>query len=190
MKADIEMAQDTITQLSTSLDRYEKRSDKRSGWAGRIDKTQVELKEGRAQLSILRAKGSKKEAPWRDYTVAAMQAFALFIILTAQLAAVTSLRSRNGSTVTKTVTPKRSITRKVVTVEQQPERYEETVKAVAEDITRQVKKIGSQAKLCKNLGLRPADVSMILNHEKKKEDGTGTISYSVLQKISSRLGEI
>ncbi len=185
--ADIEMAEDTIIQLSTSLDRYEERSDKRSGWAGRIDKTRVDWKEARAHLSALRSKGAKEEAPWRGYTVASMQAVALFIVLTAQLAAVASLRFRNVTTVTKSVTPKRNGNGHIVTPEQLPEHYEETVATVAKVITRRVAEFGSQAKLCKDLGLRPADVSMVLNHSEKKEDGAGIIGLKALQKITAAL---
>ena len=186
MQADIETAQDAVTQLSTSLDRYEKRSDKRSGWAGRIDKTQAKLEEGRAHLSILRSKGLNQVVPWRSRAVAGMQAAALLIVLTAQLAAVTSLRSRNITTVTKTVTAKRNVTRNnshTAMPEQLPERYEEKVTTIAAEITRLVTEFGSQAKLCKNLGLRPADVSAVLNHSEKKEIGVGTISPKVLQKM-------
>jgi hypothetical protein len=187
MQAEISAAQDTVTQLSTSLDRYEKRSDKRSGWAGRIDKTQAKLEEARSNLSILRSKKAKKEAPWRSRAVAGMQAAALLIVLTAQLAAVTSLRSRNGSPVTKTVTEKRNGKGHIVTPEQLPERYEEMVSTVAAEIIRRVSEFGSQAKLCKDLGLRPADVSMVLNHNEKKEAGKGTIGGKALQKISGVL---
>ena len=107
IKAEIKAEQKNFTQLSTSLDRYELNSTGRTGWAGRIDKVNVKLEEANARLSILRGKEAKKSAPWRDYVVAGMQAVALLIVLTAQLAAVTSLRSRNVSSVTKTVTAKR-----------------------------------------------------------------------------------
>jgi len=192
MQAEISAAQETVTQLSTSLDRYELRSDKRTGWTGRIDRTMAELKEARAQLSTLRAKGAKAEAPWRSRTVAGMQAAALLIVLTAQLAAVTSLRCRNVSTVTKTVTKERNGKRNgnihTVTPEQLPERYEETVATVAAEITRRVEEFGSQAKFCKGLKLRPADVSMVLNHKEKKEAATVTISGKALQKMVGVLG--
>ena len=121
-----------------------------------------------------------------------MQAAALLIVLTAQLAAVTSLRSRNGSTVTKTVTVKRNVTRKsnchIVTPGHLPERYEEAVAALAVKITRSVSEFGSQAKLCNGLKLRPADVSMVLNHQEKKDAGTGTIGPKALQKMTVALG--
>lgn len=189
MQAEVETAQDRVAQLSISLDRYEKRSDKRSGWAGRIDKTQAKLEDARAKLSTLRDKGAKKEAPWRSRTVAAMQALALFIILTAQLAAVTNLRSRNGSTVTKTVTAKRNVTRNAVITEHTTERYEETVKAVAEEITRQVEELGSQAKLCRQTGLRPEYVTAVMNHEEKKKTG-GAITPTGLKKVADALGMV
>ena len=191
IQADIEMVQDTVMQLSISLDRYEERSDKRSGWAGRIDKTHTKLEKARSQLSNLRAKGAKKEAPWRSRAVAGMQAAALFIVLTAQLASVTSLRSRNVTTVTKSVTktvmPKRNGNRNAIT-EQITEDYEATVIIVAAEINRRVAEFGSQAKFCRGLALRPADVSMVLNHNEKKDAGASTISPKVLQKMVGELG--
>jgi hypothetical protein len=191
MQAEIETAQDAVTQLSTSLDRYEKRSDKRSGWAGRIDKTQAQLQEARTYLSILRGKGVNHDASWRSSAVAGMQAAALLIILTAQLAAVTSLRCRNVTTATKTVTAKRNVTRNgnghTVTVEPLPERYEETVATVAAEITSRVAEFGSQAKLCRQTGLRPEYVTAVMNHEEKKKTG-GAITPNGLKKVADALG--
>ena len=192
MQADIETAQDAVTQYSRSLKRYEDNSIKFREWGGRIDRATANLKEARAHLSTLRAKGVKKEAPWRSCAVAGMQATVLFLMLTAQLTSVTYLRFRNVTTVTKTVTPKRNVTRNgnghTVTPEQLPERYEEKVATVATEITRRVAEFGSQAKFCKGLSLRPADVSMVLNHNEKKETGSATISGKALQKVVDAMG--
>jgi len=184
MQAEIEMAQDTVMQLSTSLDRYEKRSDKRSGWAGRIDKTRAEWKEARAHLSALRSKGAKEDAPWRGYTVAAMQGVALFIVLTAQLAAVTSLRSRNGSTVPvrnetkRNDTPKRNGAPK-----QTKEGFDASVESVAVEIRSRIFEFGSQTKFAKHHGIRPANITAVLNHKERKETGGEIISAGGLAKI-------
>jgi len=187
MKSEIEAAQNAVTQYSASLKRYEDNSVKFREWGGRIDRATVNLKEARAQLSTLRAKGTKKEAPWRSHTVAGIQALALFIILTAQLAAVTSLRNRNVTTITKTVMAKRNVTRNAIIAEHTPERYEETVKIVAEEITRQVEELGSQAKLCRKTGLRPEYVTAVMNHEEKKRTG-GAITPNGLKKVADALG--
>ena len=192
MQAEIETAQDTVAQYTASLKRYEDNSIKFREWGGRIDRAMANLKEARTHLSILRAKGVKKETPWRSRGIAGMQAAALLIVLTAQLVAVTSLRSCNVMTVTKTVTPKHNVTRNgnghTITLEQLPEHYEKTISIVIVEINRRVADFGSQAKLCKDLGLRPADVSMVLNHNEKKEAGTGTIGPKALQKMAFALG--
>ncbi len=187
IQVEIAMTEDAVKQYSTSIDRYEKRSDKRYGWTKRIDKTTAKWEKTMEHLSTLRAKGAKSEAPWRSKAVAGMQAAALLIVLTAQLAAVTSLRCRNVTTVTESVTPKRNGNRNVVT-EQIPEDYEATVITVASEIVRRVKEFGSQAKFCRGLNLRPADVSMVLNHTEKKEAGAGTIGPKALQKMVGVLG--
>ncbi len=186
IQADIKMAQDAVTQYSRSLKRYEDNSVKFREWGGRIDRATANLKEARAHLSTLRAKGVKKEAPWRSRAVAGMQAAVLFLMLTAQLTAVTYLRSRNVTTVTEAVTPKRNGKRNAVT-EQPPERYEETVKAVAEEITRQVEELGSRAEICRQTGLRPEYVTAVMNHEEKKKSG-GAITPNGLKKVVDALG--
>ena len=200
LQAEIETAQDAVTQYAASLKRYEDNSVKFREWGGRIDRATANLKEARAHLSTLRAKGIKHDAPWRSRTVAGMEAAALFIVLTAQLVAVTVLRSRNGTTVTvlrsrngttvtKTVTAKRNVTRNTVIAEHTSERYEKTVKAVAEEITRQVEEFGSQAKLCRQTGLRPEYVTAVMNHEEKKKTG-GAITPNGLKKIVDALGMV
>ena len=185
MQAEIETAHDAVTQYSRSLKRYEDNSVKFREWGGRIDRATANLKEARAHLSALRAKGVKKEAPWRSRAVAGMQAAVLFLMLTAQLTAVTYLRFRNVTTVTESVTPKRNGKRNAVT-EQPPERYEETVKAVVEEITRQEKELGSRAEICRQAGLRPEYVTAVMNHEEKKKSG-GAITPNGLKKIVDAL---
>ena len=190
IQAEISAAQNTIDQLSISLSNYEERSGIRSGWSGRIDKTQIRLDKVRMQLSILRAKEVKGSKPWRERTIAGMQLAALFIILTAQLAAVTSLRSRNNSSITKNITKnhnrKHNRKNNIVT-EQGQESHDLIIKAAAERINALVQDYGSQARLCKDLNLRPADISNILNHKEKKEAGAATISQKALQKITDIL---
>ena len=188
MQADIEMAQDAIKQLSTSLDRDEKIRDKRFGWKDTLKETRADLKEARAHLSTLRAKKVKHDTPWRSRAVAGMQAAILFLMLTAQLTAVTYLRSRNVTTVTEGVTPKRNGRRNAVT-EQPPERYEETVKAVVEEITRREKELGSRAEICRQAGIRPEYVTAVMNHEEKKRT-CGAITPNGLKKIVDALGVV
>ena len=189
IQAEVEAAQGRVTQLSTSLDRYEIRSDKRSGWAGRIDKTQRSLEEGRAKLSGLRSKEAKKETPWRSRAVAGMQAAALLIVLTAQLAAVTSLRSRNGSTVPIRNETKRNDTpKRNVAPEQSTDDFDASVETVAAEIRSLIPSFGSQTKLAKHYGIRPANITAVLNHKERKETGGEIISAGGLAKIVEAMG--
>ena len=187
MQADIEMAQDAVTQYSASLKTYEENSIKFRGWTPLINQAMADLKEGRAHLSTLQAKGVKKEAPWRSRAVAGMQAAVLFLMLTAQLTAVTYLRSRNVTTVKEGVTQKRNGRRNAVTTEYTSERYEATVKAVVEEIIRREKELGSRAEICRQTGLRPEYVTAVMNHEEKKKTG-GAITPNGLKKIVDALG--
>ena len=179
----IEIVKDEVETLKVSLTTYEENSKKRLDWAGRIDKTRAELKASRSELKALIDNRATADPKWSSSSVPRLVAAALLIILTAQLMSVTSLRSRNGSTVMKTVTAKRNVTRNGVTVEQLPERYEETVKAVAEEIARQVEELGSQTKLCRKKGLRHEHIAAVLKHEEKKDAGEATITPKMLQKM-------
>lgn len=171
-----------VAELIASKQRYESNSDKRPGWRQDIRMARTDLKEVRAKREALLDERASLPFIWRPLMAALMQAAALLIVLTAQLAAVTSLRSRNGSTVTKTVTAKRNVTRNAVT-EQNLEDYEATVTAVAAEITRQVEELGSQAKLCRQIGLRHEHIAAVLKHEEKKEAGEATITPKMLQKM-------
>ena len=187
MQSEIKTVTETVTQLSDSLHRYELNSAGRTGWASRIDKTQNKLEAVRARLSLLRSAGKKEVIPWRGYLVAGMQALALLIVLTAQLAAVSRLRSGNDSTVTKTVTVKRNKKNGAVTETLLPGNYETIILKVASEISRRLSEFGSQAKLCRNLSLRPADVSMVLNYNEKKTAGDIVIGSRALQKMALAL---
>ena len=187
MQSEIKTVTETVTQLSDSLHRYELNSAGRTGWASRIDKTQNKLEAARARLSVLRSAGKKEVIPWRGYLVAGLQALALLIVLTAQLAAVSRLRSGNDSTVIKTVTVKRNKKSGAVTETLLSENYETTIIKVASEISRRLSDFGSQAKLCRSLSLRPADVSMILNYKEKKTAGDPVIGSRALQKLALAL---
>ena len=147
------------------------------------------LKEARAQLSTLRAKGAKKEAPWRSRVVAGLQAAALLIVLTAQLAAVTSLRSRNGSTVPIRNETKRNDTpKRNVAPEQSTDDFDASVETVAAEIRSLIPSFGSQTKLAKHYGIRPANITAVLNHKERKETGGEIISAGGLAKIVEAMG--
>lgn len=184
----IEIVKDEVETLKESLTTYEGNSKKRLKWAGRIDKTRAELKASRSELKTLIDNRAIINPKWSSSSVPRLVAAALLIILTAQLMSVTSLRSRNVTTVTKSVTAKRNVTRNAV-AEQKPEDYEATVTAVAAEITRQVEEFGSQAKLCRQTGLRPEYVTAVMNHEEKKKTG-GAITPNGLKKIVDALGVV
>ena len=185
----IEIVRDEVETLKQSLATYEGNSKKRRKWAGRIDKTRAELKASRAELKGLIDKRAAADPKWTSASVPRMVAAALFIIITAQLFSITSLRPRNVTTVTEDVTPKRNGRRNVVTTEYTSERYEATVKAVVEEITRREKKLGSRAEICRQTGIRPEYVTAVMNHEEKKKSGSA-ITPNGLKKIVDALGVV
>jgi hypothetical protein len=188
-QAKIETAQERVAQLSASLIRYETNSAGRTGWARRIDKTQTRLDEARERRASLQTQVAEYGAEWRGYAVVGMQALALLVILTAQLAAVTSLRNRNGVTVTKRNTPKRNGTvKRNVISERTPEGFDEKVESMADTIRFRLSDFGSQAKMAKQLDIRPANITAVLNHKERKESGGETISPTGLEKIVDALG--
>jgi hypothetical protein len=185
----IEIVKDEVETLKESLTTYEGNSKKRLDWAGRIDKTRAELKASRSELKTLIDNRATTDPKWSSSSIPRLVAAALLIILTAQLMSVTSLRSRNVTTVTKTVTPIRKGRRNVVTTEYTSERYEATVKAVVEEIIRLEKELGSRAEICRQKGLRPEYVTAVMNHEEKKKAGAA-ITPNGLKKIIDALGVV
>lgn len=177
-----------VARLERSLASDEKNSNKRLGWRERIKETRAEIKAKREeQYSLLDEKAALPPG-WRPLMVAVMQALALLIVLTAQLAAVTGLRYGNvTATVTARNVPKRNGTAKRNDAPEQTEDFDAEVEAVAAEIRTRLPEFGSQAKMCKALGLRPANITAVLKHEERKESGGETISPAGLEKVIKAL---
>lgn len=190
IQAEISMTQDAIKQLSTSLERDEKKSDTRLGWDDHLKTTRADIKEYRAYLTSLRAKGGNKPQPWRSYFVAAIMSITLFITLTAQLTLLTSLRLCFVTVVTKNITAKRNEKRNGKMSEQSQIDYEKSVTLTAEKLVLLREEFGSQAKLCSAKRIRPEYVAAILNHDERIKEGGNTITAKSLQKVIGILGDV
>lgn len=189
IRADIEMTQNAIQQLSRSLERDEIKSDTRLGWDDHLEVTRADLKEARTHLSGLRAKGGRKPQPFRSYAVAVIMSITLFITLTAQLRMITVLQI---CYVTKSGKPlrKRNENHSNKILEQSQKGYETDIQIATEKIIRQLEQFGSQAELCRERNIRPEYITAILNHDEKKEAGLGIISHKALRKVVDILGKI
>ena len=186
----IEMVQKTVMADRTALDTYNKNSDERTGWAGRIDRTQARLDKNLPRLESLLEEQAEGGVIWREHMFGIMMAVTLLIILITELTAVTYLRNI-------TVTPKVTVIRNTsVTERKSPgngkagtvtEDIDAAVKEVATEITRKVEEYGSRAKVCQALNLRPANVSLAMNHESKKAACEPTITSAALAKLKEKL---
>lgn len=161
-----------VARLERSLASDEKNSNKRLGWRKTIKAARAEIKAKRAAQYFLLDDKATLPPAWRPLMVAVMQALALLIVLTAQLAAVTGLRNGYATpTVTKTVKG-RNVTKRN-DAPGPSEDFDASVEAVAAEITRRLPEFGSQAKMCKALNLRPANITAVLNHKERKESRGG-----------------
>lgn len=201
-----------INQLNNSLSRYDTNSAKRLGWSSRIDKAQAELTQSRNKLRELLAVKTP-ETPLRLYAIVIMQALALIIIMRAQIIAITTLplvsnelpkrvksqipsKPKNTTPpIPRSAPPSRTTTNAKPVTEEKIEiknneitDFDERVLNVAIWIRENVKNYeGKQRAMADDIDVRPADLSLILNHIDRKERGGELISEPKLFKIEKMM---
>lgn len=182
--ATIEQAE--IAQLEASLGRFEANSAARLGWAERIDRTQAELREARARLRA-QVEAQAQGADWRALAVVGMQGLALLVVMVTQVLAVTCLRPvavpLPAAPAPEPAAPE--LPEEVPFFERAHEDPDALAVHVADLVEADRKaRRESQAALARRLGVRPADVSMLLNHEERRNAGRETVSTAVLRKLA------
>jgi len=180
--------QEEVDQLRASLIRYEENSGQRTGWAGRIDRAQRALDEAREKLETAKDEAAACGVDWRLHMVAGMQAAVLLIVMTTQLLAVGKLRNYE---ITESVSEKLKAPSKLRQEPKQartPMDYDSAIKAVKLAISNKLPDFEGKAKaLAEHYGFRPADVSMVFNHEERKRSGKETISKKALKNMVDKL---
>jgi len=162
-----------IAQLENSLAKYEENSGKRLGWSGRIDRTQERLDTARERLHELALRQADLTGGWQRISIVVMESAALLVVLYSQIFALSQIQlvpGRGELASETTITP---VSEPTVT---------------AETLRKHMQNNGvSQREAAMQMGVRPADVSMLLNHAERLETGRETISKPALQKIEKGL---
>lgn len=182
-----------VVELTKSLRNFETNSKIKFGWAGRIDRTQKRITDARIRLREAQLKRNTLGATWRPLAVSIMQAFALLIVMITQLFAVSSIQTRNISNITEPEIEKNKPKYKTITShksEQTKTEKDALIENIAPILREQLKAFGNNQK--KFAGhyktFRPADVSMILNHDALMLTNNETISRPALSRIMVALG--
>lgn len=187
-----------IQQLSNSLNRYDQNSAKRIGWSSRIDRAQRELQEAREKLRGLIVQATP-DSPTRLYMIVLMQALALMIIMRSQIIAVkelpiiTDARSKQPKqSKVKTALPviknknNESEPGEKTTVEKTP--FDIRVIALAKKMKERLPSYsGKQRSLADDIKIRPADISLVFNHEERVKNGKEVVSERALVKMENAM---
>lgn len=195
LQSQIVILQAEVDQLTASLKRYENNSATRYGWKGSIDNIASALPSARENLLMAEEALSILGPMWRHYIVTVMMLAVLIIVMIAQINAVTDMR--NGTitkTVTETVMACNGVTEAVTkqvrpeTIQQRPDDFESYVTAVSEEIKKRTPEFGSWAKLAKHYGIRPADITAVMNHGERIRVGGEVVSVNGLRKMLLAFG--
>lgn len=197
----IESLKDDISDTQFHYDKYI--DSKVYNWArDRTDGSKTRLDSLREKQRDLLGKA---ELDPRDIALPILQASALLVILVTQVLAVSSLRSHYSPALRSTPKPKRKKGKSVAQVVMQIpeslslsessdtghsgiERDATELTGIAETLRNfmELNRI-NQREVANNLGVRAADISMLLNHTERCNQGKETISRKALSKIESGL---
>ena len=188
-----------IKQLESSLLQYERNSEKRIGWAGRIDATQERLDAARERLRELVAKQGEYQRSWHKTAIVSMEAFALLVVLYSQIFALSRLREyskmlakdrRKDDGGDLAVKPEKGgfsgNSKITVPIESDTK---DRVKMARRFVEAKLPDFdGKRQLLAQHIGVRLADLSLLKHHEKRRQEGRETISQKKLDKIITVLG--
>lgn len=187
----IELTRDEIAQLTASIEQYETNSGTRTGWSGRIDRTQSALDASRAKLAELMAQdGAYLE--WRNQAIIGVQVLVLLVVLTGQVQAVMSLRldkptpRQPGTRQPYRIKPADMVNLPLVDTRDFDQRVSDVVARMRELLPRFANR---QRQLADHFGFRPADVSMVMNHAARKAEGREIVSDRALSRMEQALEE-
>ena len=179
-----------IADLNKSIRIYELNSEKKLGWASRIDRTRSAITEARTKLRDIRNQSDLSGENWKSLMVAIIQAIVLLIVMTTQLSAVSNLRNCNISAITGQITKGETVP-KTETFKAKTAKGEkdELIQEIGPILREKLKEFGNSQKdmvdHCKTF--RTADISMVLNHSNLMASGKETISMPALNRIITAL---
>jgi len=179
--------QDSIDQLSMSVKSYDDNSEDRTGWGGRIDRTQFSLSEERSSLRAVNKEIAALPPAWRSLLTAVVPALVLCIIMMTQITVIKGLQSRHIAPL-DIKKPKEEQSKCLKNSESEKAQLAARVAAKIRSAQIESKEHPRQSEIAERLGVRSADITLILNHEKYAKMGKETISLPKLKKMAEALG--
>lgn len=211
----IAISRSEIADHQATLRQYEVNSGMRPGWAPFIEQTRIELDAARTNLRNELQRTVETGMDWRTYFGIALQALVLLVVMVAQVLAVISFRNaipkqKENRPVTKTRQASALLTKPgknnpetpaiidmiddvhgytdVTGVEMRKNDFDRRVEMLAKAIKENLPNFGGkQRMLAEQLNIRPADISMALNHITRKALGKETISEKAVQRMEDTL---
>ena len=172
----VDLSRASITALKQSLDRYQKNSLSRVGWATRIDETRNALQAETEHLKSLINTGPKLKQTPMPWLVIAIEVLGLAVLLLTQVLTIQALR---GISV-KSKQPE--------TADDSRHDYSELAPALSSRLSYTLSVEGlSQAEWARRNGVSTKSVSMLINHQKRSDAGKECISKNELNGIYSIL---
>lgn len=190
-----------ITDHQATIRQFEENSGKRPGWAPMIEQARADLNAARARLREELQYTVATGMDWRTTAGIALQALVLLVVMVAQVLAVISLRNALPKQaaplqVTRqrrvTATPKAPpVTRAETPAAIEFTDIDQRVEAVATAIKERLPNFdGKQRLLAEEINIRPADISLALNHATRKRQRKETVTERALQRMEIALGVV
>lgn len=193
-----------IADHQATIRQYEQNSAERLGWLSPMEDVRADLEEARARLRTELHQVVATGMDWRTTAGIGLQALVLLVVMVAQVLAVISLRNPLPiAPVNKPVKQPRPArqSRQQKPVKQaekpaaagitDPDSFDRRVEAVAGAIRRLLPNFdGKQMLVAEHIKIRPADVSMALNHAARKAGGKETVTESALQRMEKALEDV
>jgi hypothetical protein len=189
----IEINQTEIKQLTASIKQYQDNSSSRVGWSGRIDRTQTALDNARGEIKQLMSHSIDSIA-WRHHAIIAVQILVLLIVMTGQIQAIISLR-RNPSQLPINRKLKQAVIVAAVPKLKKAGALVTKTDVFAARVSQLIIAInillptfnGRQKALAEFYEFRPADVSMVMNHLSRIDQGKEVIADKALARMEQKL---
>lgn len=186
-----------IASLEASLAQYQSNSSRRPGWADRIDGTRQRLDAARAELRGLLQQGRGKRQAFQQVIVVGLQVAAVILMMVAQILAVADVRKRFGSdtrSAEKAASTDPGLTKAPgpIPATLSPKPLNSTpapfdrLSALSKKVSEALEQPGFDGKkglLAQACGVRPADISLLLQHDRRQREGKETASLKAIEKV-------
>lgn len=214
----IAISRSEIADHQATLRQYEVNSGMRPGWAPFIEQTRIELDAARTNLRTELQRTVETGMDWRTYIGIALQALGLLVVMVAQVLAVISFRNavpkqKENRPVTKKHQASALFAKpgkekpeppavadlidnvhghtNVKGAEMCKNDFDRRVETLAKAIKENLPHFdGKQRLLAEQLNIRPADISMALNHTTRKAQGKEIVSERAVQRMEDNLALI